>query len=106
MLLREEDRVRIDAIARETLKTPLEIWAYGSRVNGDAHDMSDLDLVIVTESKKRVDIDEFMGFKDALQKSNIPILIQVLDFNRIPDSFHENILDNYEVLLKVKNYEK
>lgn len=73
MKLREEDRIRIESISKEILKTPLEIWAYGSRVNGDAHDMSDLDLVILSESKKRIDIDEFIDFKDALQKSNIPI---------------------------------
>jgi len=102
MKLREQDRVRIESIAQEILKIPLEIWAYGSRVNGDAHDMSDLDLVIVTESKNRVAIDEFTDFKDALQKSNIPILIQVMDWNRIPESFHKNILNNYEVLLKIK----
>ncbi len=103
MLLREEDRLKIDEIARKTLKTPLEIWAFGSRVNGDAHDTSDLDLVLVTESKKRVDIGEFMSFKDGLQGSNIPILVQVLDWNRIPESFHDNILNSYEVLLKIED---
>ena len=101
MLLREKDNVAIINFAKQTLKTPLEILAYGSRVNGDAHDMSDLDLVLLTESRKKLDINELISFKDILQKSNIPILIQVLDFNRIPDSFHKNILDNYEVLLKI-----
>ncbi len=100
MKLREKDQTRIEAIAKETLRTPLEIWAYGSRVSGDAHDMSDLDLVILTKAKEKLDIDELMGFKSALQKSNIPILIQVMDWNRIPESFHENILSNYEILLK------
>ena len=101
MLLRKKDRDAIVEIANDTLKTPLEIWAYGSRVNGDAHDMSDLDLVILTESKKKLDIDELLNFKDVLQKSNIPIIIQVMDYNRLPENFHENILNNYKVLLKV-----
>ena len=99
MKLREQDRVKIEDIAKKTLHTPLEIWAYGSRVNGDAHDTSDLDLVIVTKSKEKLDIEEFMDFKDALQKSNIPILIQVMDWNRIPKSFQKNILANYEILI-------
>ncbi len=102
MKLREKDKIRIETLAKQTLRTPLEIWAYGSRVNGDAHDTSDLDLVIVTKSKKRLDIDEFMSFKNALQKSNIPILIQVMDWNRIPESFHVNILANYKILIKEK----
>lgn len=101
MILRNKDKVSIINIAKKTLKTPLEIWAYGSRVNGDAHDMSDLDLAILTDSKKKLDIDELMNFKNVLQKSNIPILIQVLDFNRVPESFHKNISANYEVLLKI-----
>lgn len=101
MILREQDKIIIDNIARKTLKTPLEIWAFGSRVNGDAHDTSDLDLVILTKLKKRLNIDELISFKDALQKSNIPILVQILDWNRIPESFHKNILSNYEVLLKL-----
>lgn len=99
MKLREQDKIRIENIAKQTLRTPLEIWAYGSRVNGDAHDTSDLDLVILTKSKKKLDIDEFMSFKTALQKSNIPILVQVVDWNRIPESFHKNILSNYEILI-------
>ena len=102
MLLRDKDRLSIISIAKQTLKTPLEILAYGSRVNGDAHDMSDLDLVILTESKKKLDINELFNFKDILQKSNIPILIQVLDFNRIPESFQKNILNNYKILLNIE----
>ena len=29
-----------------------EVWAYGSRTNGTAHDGSDLDLVIVTDDRQ------------------------------------------------------
>ncbi|MEA3523275.1 MAG: hypothetical protein U9R50_09885 [Campylobacterota bacterium] len=36
MKLREQDKIRIENIAKQTLQTPLEIWAYGSCVNGDA----------------------------------------------------------------------
>jgi len=101
MKIRNQDKQKIEKIVQITLKTPLEIWAYGSRVNGEAHDTSDLDLVIVTKSEKKLNIKELTDFKDTLQESNIPILIQVMDWNRIPESFHKNILINYEVLLSV-----
>jgi predicted nucleotidyltransferase len=101
MLIRDKDKLEIIKIAKETIKTPSQIWAFGSRVNGDAHDTSDLDLVIVSNSNKKIDIDEFMSFKEALRDSNIPILIQVLDWNRIPESFHKNILMKYEVLVEL-----
>jgi len=103
MLIREKDKKNIIDIASKTIKTPSELWAFGSRVNGDAHDMSDLDLVIVTNDKKRLNIDELVNFKDSLRKSNIPIIVQVMDWARIPKSFYNNILYNYEVMARLDN---
>ena len=93
MLLRDKDKEIIISIAKKTFKEKVTIWAYGSRVNGQAHDMSDLDLALI--AKDKLDIGEFMNFKEALTDSNIPILIQALDWHRIPPYFHKNILDNY-----------
>ena len=101
MLIREKDKENIIALAKKALVSPLEVWVYGSRVNGNAHDTSDLDMVLVTKNQTKVDLDALMKFKKYLQDSNIPILTQVLDWNRIPESFHKNILENYEVLVKI-----
>lgn len=101
MLIREKDKKQIIYLAQKTLKQPSKVWAYGSRVSGEAHDMSDLDLVMVSKDGEKADIGEFLNFKEALQNSNIPILIQVLDWNRIPESFHKNILANYEEIADV-----
>ena len=95
MLLRDKDRKLIIDIAKEIFQTPIKLWAYGSRVNGEAHDMSDLDLVVISIDNKKIDIDELINFKEALRASNIPMLTQVMDWNRIPHSFHKNILDNH-----------
>jgi hypothetical protein len=38
MILREKDKIQLINIATQTIKTPSQIWAFGSRVNGDAHD--------------------------------------------------------------------
>jgi len=46
-----------------------------------------------------IDLCELGMFKELLQESTIPILVKVLDWNRIPESFRENILKGYEVLL-------
>ena len=99
MLLRDKDKKEILKIAKKTFKTPIQLWAYGSRVNGQAHDMSDLDLALLSYDNQKIDIDEYINFKESLSDSNIPILIQVLDWNRIPTYFHKNILDNYEKLV-------
>ena len=98
MLIREKDKLLLQCLAKQNIRTSCEILAYGSRVDGSAHDTSDLDLVIKCDSGKVLDISEFMSFKDGIQESNIPILVQVLDWNRIPNNFRCNILNNYEVL--------
>lgn len=64
-----------------------------------AHEGSDLDLVVLPDGYDQVDLGEVLTIKDLLQESSIPILVQVLDWNRIPDSFRENILKEYEVVL-------
>lgn len=99
--LRAKDRLRICRLANECFAPDTELWAYGSRVKGTGHDSSDLDLVVVTPPTQPLDIDQLVDFKLALQQSNIPILVQVLDWQRIPQSFRENILARYEVLLRV-----
>ncbi len=104
MILRAIDKKRIVTIAKETLKAPLEIWAYGSRVTHQAHECSDLDLVIRTQSKQALDADQLIDFQEALQNSNVPFIVQVFDWERLPESFHENILAHYEVLFS--NLEK
>ena len=98
MLLREKDKSRIIDIADKIFTSPIEIWVYGSRVNGTAHDTSDLDLVIRTKDLQPVDASELHLFQEAVEDSNIPIMVQIFDWARIPESFHHNINKNYEVL--------
>lgn len=100
MKIREKDKQSIISIAKSIFNEPVEIIAFGSRVNGDAHETSDLDLVVVAKEKK-LDIDVLSNFKDKIQKSNIPIIVQVLDWHRIPKSFHKNILQRNELLVKI-----
>ena len=102
MLIREQDKKRVIELAKKTLKQPLNVLAYGSRVSGEAHDTSDLDLVLKTDDNFRVDIGDFVAFKEALQNSNIPIIVQVLDWNRVPDSFHKNILENCIEMVRIE----
>ncbi|WP_244298128.1 nucleotidyltransferase family protein [Actinobacillus vicugnae] len=68
-----------------------EVWAYGSRVNGDGHEGSDLDLVVKGEVNLR-------SLREAFQNSLLPMLIDVHLWEQIPPSFHTNIQANYVVL--------
>lgn len=77
-----------------------EVWAYGSRVNGDHYDASDLDLVAhlpdsVEKLKRFTRLDEV---KEAFVESKLPIIVQIVDWNAIPQSFRDEILAGYVVI--------
>lgn len=79
------------------LPLPIEVWAYGSRVSGTAHDGSDLDLVIRTRDGEKIPIDIFLDLKEKIRDSNVPILVELFDWARLPESFHKNIEACHEV---------
>ena len=97
MILREKDRLALVDIF-STLFIPVEVWAYGSRVNGSAHDGSDLDLVIRDKELKGLPIEIYTHLVETIKNSNIPILVELRDWNHLPKNFHDQIVLQYEVL--------
>ncbi|WP_252179626.1 nucleotidyltransferase domain-containing protein [Endozoicomonas sp. 4G] len=101
--LREKDRKSVCDLASQIFPCGTILWAYGSRVKGTHHDASDLDLVVHFPDGQD-DIDSFnqlATFNEALRDSNIPIIVQVLSWSAIPESFKTNIKSCYEVLCLV-----
>jgi len=102
MIIRAKDKERLITILNST-PMPIEVWAYGSRVNGDAHEGSDLDLVIRTPTLQKLPFDVFLDLKEKIQESNIPIVIELFDWARLPETFHKNIEASYEILFRNSN---
>jgi predicted nucleotidyltransferase len=77
-----------------------QVLAYGSRVKGDHHEASDLDLVArFPESLTAVQrYEQLAATKDALSESDVPILVQIVDWRSIPTSFHDEITASFVVL--------
>ena len=75
----------------------VEVWAYGSRVNGESHDGSDLDLALRGLALEPLD-GGFYDLLEAIEKSNIPILVQAHDWAMLPESFRREIERDYVVL--------
>ena len=96
MLIREKDKESLYGYFK-SIKTPIEIWAYGSRVKGTAHEGSDLDLVIRTQNLEPFPIDEYNKLVETIRESTIPILVEIRDWTRLPESFHKQIEKQYEV---------
>ncbi len=89
-------RKELEALLREHVPDA-EVWAYGSRVNGRSHDGSDLDLVLRSPTLEPLGY-EYVKLVEALERSNIPILVQAHDWARLPESFHREIERDYVVL--------
>ncbi|MDP2829831.1 MAG: nucleotidyltransferase domain-containing protein [Sulfuricellaceae bacterium] len=75
-----------------------EVWAYGSRVNGDYHDTSDLDLVVRQPDDLRRRQASLGDVIEAFSESHLPILVQLVDWAAIPATFHAEIAAKYVVL--------
>jgi predicted nucleotidyltransferase len=75
-----------------------EVWAYGSRVNGDGHEASDLDLVVRQPANLKQETSALREAKEALVESNLPIRVDMVDWAHIPESFHREIEQAYVVV--------
>ena len=98
MLLQPRHRAMLDEILGRVLPPTAEVWAYGSRVTGEAHEASDLDLVIRGSNLEPLPIQRLSFLREMLSESNLPILVDIHDWATLPVSFHERILARYEVL--------
>ena len=92
-------REMLVALLREHLPG-IEVWAYGSRVNGQSHDGSDLDLVLRSPDLQKIPIGQVADFQEALRESNIPFLVEARDWARLPKGFHPEIEREYVVLVE------
>lgn len=98
------DRLDLPNRYRSELETLLErhvpdaeVWAYGSRVNGESHDGSDLDLVLRGPNLEPLG-GSYYDLLEAIERSSIPILIQAHDWAALPESFHWEIERDYVVV--------
>ena len=77
-----------------------EVWAYGSRVRGDFHDASDLDLVARFPASVKNDIFRLGTLQEAFTESDLPIIVQIVDWDGIPEAFKDEIAAKYFVVQK------
>lgn len=75
-----------------------QAWVFGSRVNGTAHEGSDLDLVLRNRQDINAPVEGWLDLKEALQASSLPMLVEVHDWSHLPAAFHTEIERAYVVL--------
>ena len=80
----------------------VEVWVYGSRINGRSHEGSDLDLVLRSSDLTPISPLQVNDLMEALRESNIPFLVEARDWAILPESFHREIQREYLVLIPRK----
>ena len=96
--LQPKHRQVLAALLREHLPD-VEVWAYGSRVNGRSHDGSDLDLVLRGPGLKEIPVGNVADFEEAVRESRIPFLVEARDWARLPERFHREIRRKHAMLV-------
>ena len=71
------------------------VWAYGSRVNGNARPHSDLDIVAFTAPGQN---ERVADLRHAFEESDLPFAIDLFAWDDLPESFHRHIERGYVVL--------
>ena|SRR3990167_7791736 len=74
----------------------VEVKAFGSRVTGKAKQFSDLDLVVL--GKNPIPIQTIHELKFAFSTSDLPIMIDIVDWHAISEEFREKIQANCETI--------
>lgn len=96
--LQSHHRQEIEAILRKRLPG-VEVWAYGSRVNGQCHEASDLDLALRAPGLTPIPAAALRELRQAFRDSNIPILVEARDWARLPEGFRREIERGYVMLV-------
>ena len=95
--LNARHREQIERLLREHVPG-VEVWAYGSRVDGRSHEGSDLDLVLRGGDLRPIPLNALRGLEEALRDSAIPFIVEVRDWARLPETFHREIERGYVAL--------
>ena len=84
-----------------TQKVPqCEVRVFGSRINGKAHKFSKFNLALV--DKEKLDWRKIESLKDAFSLSDVPIIVDVINWNAISDDFRKIIENNYDIIQERK----
>jgi predicted nucleotidyltransferase len=95
------------AVTRKILDTYVpeaEVWVYGSRINEDSHEASDIDMVVRNPNNLTLPQKNINELKAAFTESDLPILVDILDWAQLSESFHERIIKHYVVAKEPSGY--
>ena len=74
----------------------ITVWAFGSRVVGNAREYSDLDLALITEEP--ISLGVMADLVASFEESNLPFKVDLIDWACTSDNFRNIIMANKVVI--------
>ena len=65
-----------------------EAWVYGSRITGNSHPGSDLDMVVFATPKQARAVSDL---RESFEESSLPFRVDLFVWDEVPESFREQI---------------
>lgn len=100
LTLNAEDLLLVKALLKKWVPNSVVI-GYGSRVKGTSHEGSDLDLVVKNPRNPEQPTPELAELKQGFSESNLPILVDVMDWAYLPASFRDEINQQHVILQSI-----
>ncbi len=97
--MRDEHFALVQSILCRTLPKNSEIWIFGSRATEKIKPFSDLDLFI--KSHEKISDETLTQCAFALEESNLPYKVDLLDWSKISQNFQNIILNSPHFILFV-----
>ena len=76
----------------------MEVWAYGDRAIGNSNEASDLDLAVRSPNGKPIPFELFNAAQASVMEVELPIIVQMVDWARMTETFRREIKGGYVVL--------
>lgn len=93
----DQRRLVVELIKRHLPYT--DVWAYGSRVTWTSRPQSDLDLVVFSGPEQTGQVSDL---RESFEDSDLPFQVDVLVWDDLPESFHEEIDENHCPVVEVR----
>lgn len=74
------------------------VFIFGSRATGKAREFSDYDIGILNKKKKPIPSEEKIFIEEALEESDIPSKVEIIDFSIVSDKFKRMALTKIKKL--------
>lgn len=86
----------VKTILNRVAPAGFEAWVFGSRVSGSAKKFSDLDIAMV--GTRKLSLSELGNLREAFSESDLPISVDVIDYNQTDPDFQRIIEAHREKL--------